>query len=220
MGIIQNAVKKLEELWRIALTYVFYNEYTISRFFRKQGAQVGKNCRILVRSLGDEPYLVKLGDHVTIAGGVTFITHDGGAWVVREKIPDIQVFGPIIIDRNCVVGQRAILLPNIHIGENSIIGAGSVVINDIPANTVAIGVPARPIGSVAKYSQKCIERWEQQKPKNIVIEEGKDWWHSKNKAKNRRELRKHLTALFWNEDNSSLLPGQQTKETETDPSKS
>jgi acetyltransferase-like isoleucine patch superfamily enzyme len=210
----RNLTIKFGELWRLFVAYVFYNEYSIARFFRKQGAQVGENCRILIRSLGDEPYLVKISDHVTIAGGVTFITHDGGAWIAREQVPDLQVFGPIIIDRNCVIGQRAILLPNIHIGENSIIGAGSVVINDIPPNTVAIGVPARPIGSVAKYSQKCIERWEQQKPKNIIIEEGKDWWHSKNNARNRMELRKHLIELYWGKNSSPTELNQKDAGTE------
>ena len=70
-----------------------YDQYTIAEYFRKQGAQVGEGCSIITRSLGDEPYLVKIGNHVTIAGGVIFATHDGAAWIIRQQIPDIQVFG-------------------------------------------------------------------------------------------------------------------------------
>ena len=112
-------------------------------------------------------------------------------------MPDLQVFGTIVIDDNCVIGNGVKLFPNIHIGENSIIGAGSTVISDIAPNTIAMGVPARPIGSVAKYKEKCIERWEVQRPPDASIEAGKDWWSSRHYAKNRFRLRSHLTRLFW-----------------------
>ncbi len=127
-SVLFNLIKILNYLIILAI----YDEYTIARHFRKQGAKVGDNCRIFIRSLGDEPYLVRIGDHVTIASGVTFVTHDGGAWSGRLEVPDLQVFGPIEIGDNCVIGQNVILFPNITIGDNCIIGAGSVVINDIP----------------------------------------------------------------------------------------
>lgn len=177
-----------------------YNDFTIAEYFRKKGAQIGKDCRIIPRSLGDEPYLVKIGNNVTIAGGVIFVTHDGGAWVFRKEVSDIQVFGPIIIEDNCVIGQNAILFPNIHIGENSIIGAGSVVIADIPKNSIAFGVPARVFGSIEKYKEKCFKRWEIQKPPDCKIEKGESWWDSKHHKNNRKKLKKHLMNLFWSKE--------------------
>lgn len=175
-----------------------YNSYTIAEYLRKQGSQIGDNCNIIPTVLGTEPYLVRIGNHVTIAQGVSFITHDGGCWLFREEMPDIQVFGPIIIEDNCVIGQNAVLFPNITIGSNSIVGAGSIVISDVPPDTIAIGVPARPFGSVAKYKEKCLQRWSEQKPPDCIIEEGETWWTSKHFGANREKLKKHLLEIFNN----------------------
>lgn len=173
-----------------------YNEYTIAEYLRKQGAQIGNGCSIISRDLGTEPYLVKLGNHVTIAHGVKFVTHDGGAWIFREEVPDLQVFGPIVIEDNCTIGIDAILCPNIRIGPNSIVAAGSVVISDVPPNTIAMGVPARPFGSVGKYKEKCLEQWALQRPPGARIEPGETWWNSRHFSENRSKLRQHLMALF------------------------
>ena len=118
----------------------------------------------------------------------------------RKEIPDIQVFGQIIIEDNCVIGQNAVLFPNVKIGRNSIVGAGSVVISDIPANTIAIGVPARPFASVEKYKNKCIAKWNEQRPPDCIIEEGRDWWNSNHFKENREKLKGHLIDLFWKKD--------------------
>lgn len=150
-----------------------YNRFTIAEYFRKQGAQIGEGCSIIPTFLGTEPYLVKIGNHVTIAEGVIFITHDGGAWILRNEYPNAQVFGPIVVEDNCVIGRNATIFANVRIGSNSIVGAGSVVISDIPSNTIAVGVPARPFGSVEKYKQKCIERWKMQQPPDCIIEPGR-----------------------------------------------
>ena len=175
-----------------------YDRFTIAEYFRKQGAQIGEGCSIIPRSLGDEPYLVKIGNNVTIAHGVLFATHDGGTWIFRDENPDLQVFGPIVIEDNCVIGANAVLFCNIRIGKNSIVGAGSVVITDIPPNSIAIGVPARIMGSIDKYKEKCIARWKEQKPPDCVIEENRDWWTSSHLKENREKLKKHLMKLFCN----------------------
>lgn len=195
-NLVKNGMRRLKKFMILSR----YNNYTIAEYFRKQGAHVGEDCSILIRNIGDEVYLVKIGNHVTIAGGVIFATHDGGTWIFRQEIPNIQVFGPIIIEDNCVIGQNAILFPNIRIGRNSIVGAGAVVISDIPPNSIAMGVPARVWSSVEKYRKKCIERWNQQKPPDCIIEEGRTWWNSKHYEENVRKLRMHLTNLFFKQD--------------------
>jgi len=184
---------------RYALEIRKYNSFTIPEYLRRQGAQIGEGCSFHVNRLGTEPYLVKIGNHVAIAQGVRFITHDGGVWLFREEVPDMQMFGPIIIEDNCVIGENAVLFPNVRIGRNSIIGAGSIVITDIPPNTIAIGVPARPFGSVEKYREKAIERWSVQKPPDVVIEPGANWWTSKHFNENREKLRRHLLKVFAKE---------------------
>ncbi len=176
-----------------------HNRFTIAEYFRKQGAQIGENCSIIPTYLNTEPYLIKIGNHVAIAGGVQFITHDGGTWLFREEVPELQVFGPIVIEDNCVIGQNAVLFGNIKIGKNSIVGAGSVVITDVPSDTIFMGVPARSFGSVAKYKEKCMERWNAQKPPDYAIEVGATWWDSKHFEENREKLKKHLLTVFKEE---------------------
>ena len=55
----------------------------------------------------------------------------------------------MVIGRNCWIGAGAIILPGVTVGDNTVVGAGSVVTKDIPANVVAVGNPCRvlrPIG--------------------------------------------------------------------------
>ena len=171
-----------------------YNKWNIAEYLRKQGAQIGDNCYIQVRSLGDEPYLVKIGNHVFISAGVIFLTHDAGAWIFNEEIPDISAFGNIIIEDNCFIGAKSVLLPNIRIGKNSIVGAGSVVISDIPPNSIVMGVPARIFSSNLKYKEKCLTRWKEQKPPDYL--EYNNQLTSKRHKENRQKLRNHLMNLF------------------------
>ena len=59
-------------------------------YSRAIGVQVGEGCRLINVSLSTEPYLVRLGNHVS-ATQTRFETHDGGVWVCREANPDIDV---------------------------------------------------------------------------------------------------------------------------------
>lgn len=106
--------------------------------------------------LGSEPWLVQLGDHVTVAAGVRFITHDGGVWVFRHEFPDLDVFGAITVGDNVFIGINAILLPGTVVGSNVVIGAGSVVRGRIPDNSVVAGVPARVVRSLDQYRANCL----------------------------------------------------------------
>jgi acetyltransferase-like isoleucine patch superfamily enzyme len=159
---------RIGKLWSIFhrarehLLLAFYDEFTIADFFRKeQGVQIGRNCRIIGKRLhmfGGEPYLIEIGNNVTIAEDVKFITHDGGVGVLRVNHPGLNVFGRITVRDNCFIGANAVLLPNVIIGPNSVVGAGSVVSRDVPPDTVAAGVPARVIYSLSDYEQKAVAK--------------------------------------------------------------
>ena len=173
-----------------------YNPHTIAEHFRKQGAQIGEGCFIVPTDLGAEPYLIKIGNHVAIAADVAFATHDGAVWVFRDQVPDLQVFGPIVIEDNCIIGLRSIIFPNVRIGRNSVVAAGSLVINDVPPNSIVMGVPARSFGSMDKYREKCLQRWAEQRPPDVTFGEGESWWNSPHIAAKRLRLREHLLTVF------------------------
>lgn len=69
----------------------------------------------------------------------------------RVTIGEIDGCSPII-GRNCYIGAGAIIIGGITIGDNVKIGAGAVVVTDIPANTTAVGVPAKVIKKVENFS--------------------------------------------------------------------
>jgi acetyltransferase-like isoleucine patch superfamily enzyme len=119
-------------------------------YARKRGVRVGENCRLISADFGSEPYLVTLGDHVSITAS-EFITHDGGVWVFREKYPECDLFGRICVGNNVFIGYGCIIMPGVTIGDNVVIGAGAIVTRDIPSNCVAVGAPARRIKNIDEY---------------------------------------------------------------------
>jgi acetyltransferase-like isoleucine patch superfamily enzyme len=100
---------------------------------------------------GSEPWLITLGDNVHITAGVQFVTHDGGTLILRKEHPDLEWTAPITVGDDVYIGMRSLILPGVGIGNRCVIGAGSVVTTDIPDNTVAVGVPARPIRTTDEY---------------------------------------------------------------------
>ena len=128
-------------------------------YARHLGVRMGRDCRILDdpdNVFGSDPYLVSLGDHVSVAAGVRFITHDGGVWVYRQREPDIDIFMPVRVGNNVFIGINVMLTPGVTIGDNVIIAAGSLVTSDMPPNSVVGGMPARVIGNVDDlYSTKA-----------------------------------------------------------------
>jgi acetyltransferase-like isoleucine patch superfamily enzyme len=119
---------------------------------RKMGAIVGKNCRFYSLGFFSEPYLVEVGDNVIISGRVCMLTHDGGVYLAKDKIPDIRGhYGRIKIGNNCFLGMGAFILPNVEIGDNCIVGAGAVVMQSFPDNSVVMGNPAKVIFKTDMY---------------------------------------------------------------------
>lgn len=96
---------------------------------------------------------LKLGKRTDI-GAFTYINADAG--VIIED--DVQIGShtsvysvstidnkraPVTLKRNCRIGAHSVILPGVTVGENSIVGALSLVSRDIPANVVAVGIPCR-----------------------------------------------------------------------------
>ena len=113
------------------------------RYLRKLGMKIGERCRIRTLKFSTEPYLIELGDHVAVAAGTEFITHDGATWVFEDDVDGGGVFGKIVIGNNVFIGINCIILSNTSVGDNCIIGAGSVVRGQYPENSVIAGNPAQ-----------------------------------------------------------------------------
>lgn len=132
------------------------------RYFRRQGVEIGEGVEIFGANLftfGSEPYLVSIGNQVTISHNVDFITHDGGLRVARTKYPNAYFYGRIRVADHCFIGAHCVLLPGARVGVGSVIGTGAIVTGEIPPGVVAIGVPAKPIKSVEEYIQEKKHLW-------------------------------------------------------------
>jgi len=128
------------------------------RSYVRDGLKMGENVRIVGRpDIGGTPYLVEIGNNVTIADGVAFITHDGATNAFRylPQYRGLHKFGRIIIRDHSFVGMRSIILPGVSIGPRALVAAGSVVTRTVPPNSVVGGAPARYICSFDEYVRKA-----------------------------------------------------------------
>ena len=83
---------------------------------------------------------IYVGDYTMFGPNVTVAT--AGHPILPElRSQGYQYNAPVHIGKNCWIGTGAIIVPGITIGDNVVIGAGSVVTKDIPSNVVAVGVP-------------------------------------------------------------------------------
>lgn len=120
---------------------------------QKKCIQIGKNCQI-----NDNVHIgaiksIQIGDNVLIASKVFITDHNHGYYGQEGKhdsplsIPiDRELsYKEVIIGNNVWIGEGAAILSGVKIGEGSIIGTNSVVLKDIPPNSIAVGSPAKVI---------------------------------------------------------------------------
>ena len=119
---------------------------------QRRGMKIGKDCAIYSGSFfdGNWPWLIEIGDKVTISTNVTILAHDASTNVVKCGTK----LGRVRIGNNVFIGTSAIILCNTRIGDNVIVGAGSVVTHDLPSNGVYAGSPARRVCSIEEYREK------------------------------------------------------------------
>ncbi|MBC9820424.1 sugar O-acetyltransferase [Terrabacter sp. MAHUQ-38] len=91
---------------------------------------------------------IRIGDGVMIAPNVT-LTTTGHPVHPARRVDFARFSEPIVIEDKVWIGSNAVVLPGVRIGYGSVIGAGSVVSNDIPPMVVAVGVPARVLRPIS-----------------------------------------------------------------------
>lgn len=128
------------------------NEVRISDY-RNSGMRIGGGCRIFTKINTSEPYLIEIGNNVTISINVELVTHDNSAIKIYDDATDFV--GKIQIGNNCFIGTRAIILPGVSIADNVIVGAGSVVTKSICKEGVVVaGNPAKEINTIENIAEK------------------------------------------------------------------
>jgi len=98
---------------------------------------------------------------ITIGNNVMFGPNVTIATVGHPIAPNLREYmytAPVAIEDNVWIGAGAIICPGVTVGENSVIGAGSVVISDVPANVVAVGNPCRVLREINEQDQQFYYR--------------------------------------------------------------
>jgi len=119
-------------------------------------AKIGKRCKISSHTFICEG--VTLEDNVFIGHGVTFINDSYPRATTMEGALQTEKDWRVertLIKRGASIGSGSTILANVVIGENAIVGAGSVVTRDVPPNTIVAGNPARWLRSIEPSLSMC-----------------------------------------------------------------
>jgi acetyltransferase-like isoleucine patch superfamily enzyme len=144
----------------------------LSKFINLYGCAVGDNTKIgAFVEVQKKAYIgsnCKISSHTFICEGVTieddvFVGH--GVMFINDTYPRATTNGqlqteadwsvePTVVKKGASIGSNSTILSHVTIGENAIVGAGSVVTKDVPANTIVTGNPARIIRNINKSDAK------------------------------------------------------------------
>jgi acetyltransferase-like isoleucine patch superfamily enzyme len=116
----------------------------------QKGSRIGNNCKIQSHTFICEG--VTIEDNVFIGHNVTFINDKFPCATIADgRLPREAdwIYELTLVKRGASIGSSVTLLGGLTIGENAIVGAGSVVTKDVPANTIVAGNPARILRRIA-----------------------------------------------------------------------
>lgn len=118
----------------------------------KMGMKIGKGSSIQPGVVFDYSHcwLIRIGRNVTIAPEAYLLAHDSSS----KKLNGYTKIGSVVIEDNVFIGARALIMPGVTIGKNSIIASGSVVTKSVPEESIVAGNPAKIISTIGKYKEK------------------------------------------------------------------
>lgn len=139
------------------LLYRIRGEYTTESLISR-GMIVGTNFKRLNGVIldPDHCWLIEIGNNVTIAPRVHILCHDAST----KQYLGFTKIGNVTIGNNVFIGAESVIMPGVTLGDDVIIGANSTVTNSIPANSVAVGSPAKVICTTEEYIDKERQRME------------------------------------------------------------
>ncbi|QNG58481.1 acyltransferase [Bacillus sp. PAMC26568] len=144
-------LKRVFNKMKIKLGKITIEDLTIEACIQ-QGMKVGENCHGLGASTIDYAHcwLIEIGNNVTFAPQVYLLAHDAST----KRYLDYTKIAKIRIEDNVFIGARALIMPGVTIGKDSIIAAGSVVTKSVPAGSVVGGNPGKIITNTESYIAK------------------------------------------------------------------
>ena len=121
------------------------------KYQKMRGVKIGQNCHISPYVLIDllHPELIKIEDNVTISSNSMLFAHvnpSANEFLKKHGYP--RTIKPVTIKKGAVISVGCIVIAGVTIGENSIVGAGSVVTQDVPDYCVVVGNPARVVKKI------------------------------------------------------------------------
>ena len=171
--IMTEQLKKLDGLYDFNATRPTEMEKR-SKLLKEMFAEIGENCYIEPPfhsnfggghvHFGRNVYanfnltmvddtLIYVGDYTMFGPNVTVATA-GHPILPKLRRQGYQYNAPVHIGKNCWIGAGVLIMPGINIGDNSVIGAGSVVTRDIPPNVVAVGNPCRVLREINEHDKE------------------------------------------------------------------
>lgn len=160
-----------------------YSSDTKIAFLRKKGIQIGEGSFLYDPSNTiidiQNPKCLKIGNKVHITSGVKILTHDYSWSVIADLYGEcVGGVAPVIIGNNVFIGVNTVILKGTEIGDNTIIGAGSVVSGVLEKNSVYAGNPARRLMSIEDFYKKKIFNRDNDIKKIIdCVENEDDFWN-------------------------------------------
>lgn len=151
--------KRLEKMMDWPILQSFNPRKVRPMLMRKMGCKVGKGCFIgdYVRIDTGHADMITLEDSVSIASGTRLLCHqrDFSDYCVGDDYMKLgYIVKPIVLKRGCLIGMESFVMPGVTVGEGAVVGAGSMVVKDIPAWTVAVGRPAKVIREIPVRERK------------------------------------------------------------------
>lgn len=162
-----------KQLLRLRIALIFESKRRTKYIVKKNVFKsVGDNFFFQPRMIPADPELIKFHNNVTVASGVTFINHD----IIHDMLNNMgentnYKAGCIEVMDNVFIGSNSTILPDVKIGPNAIIAAGSVVTKNVEPNTVVGGNPAKKICTFDEFIEKrksieAMDPWERFYEKN------------------------------------------------------
>jgi acetyltransferase-like isoleucine patch superfamily enzyme len=150
-GRLKLRLKFLKSWFFHSLSYSSPLPNLVIRFQRCRGVKIGKNCHFSPYVLLDllHPELITIEDNVTISSNSMIFAHVNpttNEFLKNHGYP--RTIKPVVIKNGAIISVGCIIIAGVTIGKNSIVGAGSVVSQDVPDFCVVAGNPARVIKKI------------------------------------------------------------------------